>query len=152
MGAVGRLGEGDFASLRGFGASPAKRPEAQAGQAVFAFAGYEEAGEEIHIFKHDGVAVGNEFGPVVAAGRGYWRGDEAEVAALRWCGCTRGRCDGRWSIPARLGAGLMRENSPSGWSAARNQHSLVMWLADSRTRYLPSRVRPAATLKRSSSS
>ena len=80
--AVGGLGEGDFAGRRGFAAPVAGEfPEAQARQAVFALAGDEEAGEEIDVFKHDVVAMRDQFGPVLAAGRGDGRGDEAEVAA-----------------------------------------------------------------------
>ena len=67
--------------LAASGPSPVEVPEAQARQAVFAFAGDEEAGEEIDFLEHDIVAVRNEFGPVIAAGRGDGRGDEAEVAA-----------------------------------------------------------------------
>ena len=81
MGAVGGLGKSDFAGGVGFGRFVLKLPEAQAGQAVFAFAGDEEVGEEVDVFEHDGVAVGNAFDPVFARGRIDGRGDEAEVAA-----------------------------------------------------------------------
>ena len=80
-GAVGGLGKGDFAGGIGRGALVLELPEAQAGQSVFAFAGDEEAGKEIDIFKHYGVAVGNLLDPVFARGSIDWRGDEAEVAA-----------------------------------------------------------------------
>ncbi len=55
--------------------------DAQAGKAVLALAGYKEVGKEIDVFKHDGVAMGNELGPMFAARRGYGSGDEAKVAA-----------------------------------------------------------------------
>ena len=48
--------------------------------------------------------------------------------------------------------GLMRVKSPSGSLAGSTQDSVVVWLADSITMNLPSRVRPAPRLKRSSSS
>ena len=87
MRAVGRLGEGNLAGRCGFRAFAGKAPEAQARQAVFALAGHEEAGEEVDIFEHHVVAMGNELGPVLAARRGHGRGDQAEVAARdRWCG------------------------------------------------------------------
>ena len=38
--------------------------------------------EEIDVFEHDGVAVGNALGPLFAAGGGDGGGDEAEVAAF----------------------------------------------------------------------
>ena len=82
MGAVGRLGEGDLAGRRGLWPVAGEAPDAQARQAVFALAGDEEAGEEIDIFEHHVVAMGNALGPVFAAGRGDRRGDQAEVAAL----------------------------------------------------------------------
>ena len=48
----------------GLGASAGESPEAQARQAVFALAGDEEAGEEVDVFEHHVVAMGNALGPV----------------------------------------------------------------------------------------
>ena len=81
LGAVGRLGEGDFAGMRELGALGGEAANTQPGQAVFALTGHKEAGEEVHVFQHDGVAVGNPLGPILAAGRGYRRRDQAEVAS-----------------------------------------------------------------------
>jgi len=47
---------------------------------------------------------------------------------------------------------LISVNAPSGSPAASAQDSVAVWLADSITTNLPSRVRPAPRLKRSSSS
>ena len=58
-----------------------KAPQPQAGQAIFAFAGHQEAGKEINFLKHHIFAMRNALDPVLAAGRGYGRGDEAEVSA-----------------------------------------------------------------------
>ena len=79
--AVGGLGKGDFACGIGCGRFVLKLPEAEAGEAVFAFAGDEEVGEEIDVLKHDGVAVRDALGPVFTRGRIEGCGDEAEVAA-----------------------------------------------------------------------
>ena len=57
-------------------------PEAQAGQAVFAFAGDEEVGEESTSSSITPSRWGMQLGPIFAAGRGDGRGDQAEVAAL----------------------------------------------------------------------
>ena len=81
MRAVGRLGKGDFARRCCLRTIAGEAPEAQARQAVFALAGDEEAGEEIHVFEHHVVAMGNQLGPVFAARRGHRRGDQAEVAS-----------------------------------------------------------------------
>ena len=78
---VGGLGKGDLAGGIGYGCVVLKLPEAEAGQAVFAFAGDEEVGEKIDILKHDGIAVGDPFDPVFARGCVDRCGDEAEVAA-----------------------------------------------------------------------
>ncbi len=40
-----------------------------------------EGGEEVHVFEHDVVAMGNQLAPVFAGGLIDGRGDEAEVAA-----------------------------------------------------------------------
>jgi hypothetical protein len=68
-----------FRGGRGFGAYAREAMDAQAGQAVFTLAGYEEVGEEVHVFEHHRVAMGDSLGPF--AWRGYGGCDQAEVAA-----------------------------------------------------------------------
>ena len=152
MGAVSRLGETDFAGRRGFRAVAFEAAHAQARQAVFALAGDEEIGKEINLFDHHVVAVGNELGPVFAAGRGHRRGDQTEVAPAI-VGADEPQAvamiDGVFVLVL---ARAMSVNSPSGSAAGSTHDSVVMWLADSITMNLPSRVRPAPRLKRSSSS
>ena len=63
------------------GARVLELPDAQARQSVFALTGDEEVGEEINVFEHDGLAVGNALDPVFARGGIHGRGDEPEVAA-----------------------------------------------------------------------
>ena len=81
IGAVGRLGKGDLARAGCFGTVAVEVPQAQPRQTVFALTGDEEAGEEIDILEHHGVAMGDALGPMLGAGRVGWRGDKSEVAA-----------------------------------------------------------------------
>jgi hypothetical protein len=138
--------------LCGFGPVAVEAPDAQPRQAVFALAGNEEAGEEIHVFEHHvrrgwGIARSSARGPAR-----HRRGDQAEVAPAI-VGADEPQAvamvDG---VLVLVLAGLMSVNAPVGFVGGQHPASLVVWLADSSTMNLPSRVRPAPRLKRSSSS
>ena len=94
----------------------------------------------------------DEFGPVAAAGRGDGRGDKAEVAAAV-VGADEPEAVAVIDGVLVLVVALADEGEAAvGLVGGRTRDSVVMWLADSMTRNLPSRVRPTPRLKRSSSS
>ncbi len=127
-------------------------PEAQAGQSIFTFAGYEEVGEEVDVFEHHRFAMGNLLDPVFACGGVDGRGDEAEVAAaivgadepqaVAVVDCIFVLVFARADDGEFAGGLISGEDEALGGGVAGGfEHD-----------DLPSRVRPAPMLKRSSSS
>ena len=79
--AVGGLWKGDFSSSRSLRPICREAPKTKTRQAVFAFAGNEEASKQVDVFEHHIVAMCDAFHPVFTSRRIYRRSYEAEVAA-----------------------------------------------------------------------
>ena len=80
MRVIGRLGKRDLTGRRELRPVAAEASHAQPRQSILALTGDKEPRKEVNLFQHHGVAVGNQFAPVLAPRRRHRRGNQAEVA------------------------------------------------------------------------